>query len=71
MQMVLPVAEMIGWFCKGVGELIRQAGLQLIDLMMQGSPSIGRRWYMSDSPIQLIGGRVVAGMCGRCRVCST
>ena len=31
-QMVLPLAEMIGWFCKGVGELIRQAGLQLIDL---------------------------------------
>jgi putative transposase len=34
-QMVLPMAEMVGWLRKGVGELIRQAGLQLIDLMMQ------------------------------------
>jgi len=34
-QMVLPLAEMIGWLRKGVGELIRQAGLQLMDLMMQ------------------------------------
>ena len=33
--MVLPLAEMIGWLRKGVGELIRQAGLQLMDLMMQ------------------------------------
>ena len=29
-QMVLPMAEMVGWLRKGVGELIRQAGLQLI-----------------------------------------
>src|SRR5881409_684981 len=34
-QMVLPLAEMVGWLRKGVGELIRQAGLQLMDLMMQ------------------------------------
>src|SRR5437868_3592601 len=34
-QMVLPMAEMMGWLRKGVGELIRQAGLQLIDLLMQ------------------------------------
>lgn len=34
-QMVLPMAEMIGWLRKGVGELIRQAGLQLISLMME------------------------------------
>jgi hypothetical protein len=27
-QMVLPMAEMVGWLRKGVGELIRQAGLQ-------------------------------------------
>ena len=33
-QMVLPLAEMVGWLRKGVGELIRQAGLQLMDLMM-------------------------------------
>jgi len=31
----LPLAEMVGWLRKGVGELIRQAGLQLMDLMMQ------------------------------------
>ncbi len=34
-QMVLPMAEMVGWLRKGVGELVRQAGLQLMDLMMQ------------------------------------
>jgi putative transposase len=34
-QMVLPMAEMIGWLRQGVGELIRQAGLQLMDLLMQ------------------------------------
>src|SRR6266403_5869663 len=34
-QMVLPMVEMVGWLRKGVGELIRQAGLQLMDLLMQ------------------------------------
>jgi putative transposase len=34
-QMVLPLAEMVGWLRRGVGELIRQAGLQLMDLLMQ------------------------------------
>ncbi|MGC2210936.1 MAG: IS256 family transposase [Candidatus Korobacteraceae bacterium] len=34
-QMALPMAEMMGWLRKGVGELIRQAGLQLMDLLMQ------------------------------------
>jgi transposase-like protein len=34
-QMILPMAEMMGWLRKGVGELIRQAGLQLMDLLMQ------------------------------------
>lgn len=34
-QMVLPLAEMIGWLRKGVGELIRQAGLQLMQLLME------------------------------------
>ena len=34
-QMVLPMAEMLGWLRKGVGELIRQAGLQLMELLMQ------------------------------------
>lgn len=34
-QMVLPMAEMVGWLRQGVGELIRQAGLQLISLMME------------------------------------
>ena len=27
-QMMLPMAEMVGWLRKGVGELVRQAGLQ-------------------------------------------
>src|SRR5436309_2206222 len=34
-QMILPMAEMMGWLRKGVGELIWQAGLQLMDLLMQ------------------------------------
>jgi transposase-like protein len=34
-QMMLPLAEMVGWLRKGVGELIRQAGLQLMELLMQ------------------------------------
>ncbi|MGH9645729.1 MAG: IS256 family transposase [Bryobacteraceae bacterium] len=34
-QMVLPMAEMVGWLHKGVGELIRQAGVQLIGLLME------------------------------------
>jgi transposase-like protein len=29
------MAEIVGWLRRGVGELIRQAGLQLMDLMMQ------------------------------------
>jgi putative transposase len=33
-QMMLPVAEMVGWLRKGVGELVRQAGLLLMDLLM-------------------------------------
>ncbi len=34
-QMVLPMAEMVGWLQKGVGELVRQAGLELIQLLME------------------------------------
>ena len=33
--MVLPLAEMVGWLRKGVGEMIWQASLQVMDLMMQ------------------------------------
>jgi transposase-like protein len=34
-QMILPLAEAMGWLRKGVGELIRQAGLQVMELLMQ------------------------------------
>jgi hypothetical protein len=34
-QMMLPMAEMVGWLRKGVGKLVRQAGLRLMDLLMQ------------------------------------
>lgn len=34
-QLILPMAEMVGWLHKGVGELIRQAGVQLIQLLME------------------------------------
>jgi putative transposase len=34
-QMVLPMAEMVGWLHKGVGTLIRQAGLRVMELLME------------------------------------
>ena len=34
-QLVLPMAEALGWLKQGVGELIRQAGVQIIGLMME------------------------------------
>ena len=34
-QMMLPMGEMLCWLRKGVGELIRQAGLQVMELLMQ------------------------------------
>ena len=34
-QLVLPMAEAMGWLRQGVGELIRQAGVQIIGLVME------------------------------------
>lgn len=34
-QLVLPMAEIVGWLRKGVGELIRQAGLEVMELAME------------------------------------
>ena len=34
-QMMLPMAEAMVWLKRGVGELIRQAGLQVIELLME------------------------------------
>src|SRR3954447_18200445 len=34
-QIMLPMTEMVGWLRQGVGELIRQAGLQMIELLME------------------------------------
>ncbi len=36
-QIMRSMAEMIGWLRQGVGELIRQAGLQLMELLMQAA----------------------------------
>lgn len=33
--MVLPMAEMVGWLRERVGELIRRAGLQIVELLME------------------------------------
>jgi putative transposase len=33
--MVLPMAEPVGWLRQGAGELVRQAGLQLMSLLME------------------------------------
>lgn len=35
-QMMLPMAEALGWLKQGVGELIRQVGVQIIGLVMEG-----------------------------------
>lgn len=29
------MAEMVGWLHKGVGELVRQAGVQVIQILME------------------------------------
>jgi putative transposase len=34
-QMMLPMAEMVSWLRKGVGELVLQAGLQMMSLLME------------------------------------
>ncbi|MGH8338384.1 MAG: IS256 family transposase [Gammaproteobacteria bacterium] len=34
-RLVLPMAEMVGWLRQGVGELIRQAGVRLVGLLME------------------------------------
>jgi putative transposase len=34
-QMVLPMAEMVGWLHQGVGALIRQAGMRVMELLME------------------------------------
>jgi putative transposase len=34
-QMVLPMAEMVGWLREGVGALVRQAGLRVMELLME------------------------------------
>src|SRR5690242_2558148 len=34
-QMVLPMAEMVGWLRQGVGALTRQAGLRAMELLME------------------------------------
>ncbi len=34
-QLVLPMAKTLGWLRRGVGELIRQAGLQMMELVME------------------------------------
>jgi len=34
-QMVLPMAEMVGWLHEGVGALVRQAGLRVMELLME------------------------------------
>jgi putative transposase len=34
-QMVLPMAEMVGWLRQGVGALIREVGLRMMELLME------------------------------------
>src|SRR5437763_3373154 len=34
-QLVLPIAEMVGWLRQGVGAVIREAGLRVMELLME------------------------------------
>ena len=43
-QMVLPMAEMVGWLREGVGELIRRAGLHMIELLIGWKKKSGIWW---------------------------
>ena len=60
-QMVLPMAEMMGWLRKGVGELIRQAGVQLMDLLMQEEV----RELVASAANSKRNGRPIAGVASR------
>src|SRR4051812_48571548 len=42
--MVLPMAEMMGRLRKGVSELVRQAGLQVLDLLISRN---SKKWWGS------------------------
>ena len=37
-QMVLPMAEMVGWLRQGVGALIRQVGLRVMEPTFRARP---------------------------------
>src|ERR1039458_6190271 len=56
-QMVLPMAEMVGWLRKGVGELIRQAGLQLMDRNSSGGQG---RYGSREGAVEVLLTRQVA-----------
>ena len=34
-QLALPIKQVVGWLQEGVGELLRQAGTQLMQLVME------------------------------------
>ena len=64
-QMVLPLAEMVGWLRKGVGELIRQAGLQLMELLMEEEVrSSGRTQPSATGPYREPLGQGARLLCG-------
>src|SRR5512132_3929358 len=65
-QMVLPLAEMVGWLRKGVGELIRQAGLQLMELLMEEEVRevVGRTQPSATGPHREPVGKGAGLLCG-------
>ena len=67
-QMVLPLAEMIGWLRKGVSKLIRRAGLQLIGLLMQEGP-MRRKAGEGLSDVSLLRFRVWPGAVSEAPLC--
>jgi hypothetical protein len=55
---------MVGWLRQGVGELIRRAGLQLMDLMMQEEVRqlVGERILQRESTSKLADRTTIAAM---------
>ena len=55
---MLPMAEMVGWLRNGVGELIRQAALKLMQLLMEEEVNqmVGQRRELNAGTDCSIGG---------------
>ena len=49
-QMLLPMAQMVGWLRKGMSELVLRAGLELVQLLMDASIGVVRLGRPAPTP---------------------